>query len=158
MRLLDAQLVNSGGTSVDFFWGILPKDTGRKDNPDTLSKLSLDDDFDPSSEEAQIYLLNFCDRLYNSEFAKKPGSDFLCPMARFNNWLTAQASLPLVDQAPDYLNVCRGASSLPISQEDFHSCMIYYSKYELDETIISHPVERKVNNNNFSSFFGSVHQ
>ena len=122
---------------IDVFWGLLRGDTGAKHNPDSLSKLILDHNFEPSSIDAQLYLLNFCHRIYQNEFAKRPFSDYECSMNRFNNWLIMQSSLPTEDQASDYLKLCGGATSLPMNEDSFHACIIYYSKEESDLMILS---------------------
>ena len=57
-----------------------------------LSKLLLDDTFDPSSQEAQKYLLNFCDRLFATDFASVPNSEYQCAVNQFDFWLKEQAA------------------------------------------------------------------
>lgn len=133
----------SEGASIDFYWGIVPGDTGDKWNPDISSKLILDDDFDPSTSEAQLYLLNFCDRLFLNDFAKRPDSGYQCTMNRFDEWLRKQSSLSLEKQAPNFISQCNGERSLPISQEYFHPCISYYSKYESDTMILTNPLTNK---------------
>jgi hypothetical protein len=129
---------------IDVFWGLLRGDTGAKQNPDSMSKLTLDHNFEPSSIDAQLYLLNFCSRIYENEFAKRPFSEYECSMNRFNNWLIMQSSLPTEDQASDYMKLCNGATSLPMNEDSFHACILYYSKEESDTMIIGNTKDGKV--------------
>ena len=58
--LLTANLFTRGA-SVQLIFGLKAGDTGTQNNPDTLSKLLLDDTFTPSTTEFQSYLKGFCD-------------------------------------------------------------------------------------------------
>jgi 5-methyltetrahydrofolate--homocysteine methyltransferase len=144
LRLLENQILYDRGTMVDIFWGLQRGDTGAINNPDTLSKLNLDSGFEPSSIDAQIYLMDFCNRIYQNEFAKRPYSEYECSMNRFNNWLNLQSSLPIGEQATDFMKFCNGATSLPMNEDDFHACIIYYSKEKLDTMIVSNAKAGKV--------------
>ncbi len=126
----------STGSPVDVHFGVKEKDTGNYSNPDTLSTLELDDTFDPSANEAQQYLFQFCDRLFKENFAYKPYADYECSINRFSDWLENQSLLPQTERAPDYNNKCKGASSIPMSEVDFHPCFIYWSQLESDLDVL----------------------
>ena len=62
-----------------------------EDDPESWSQLKLDDSFDPSSEEAQLYMMDFCDNLFEQEFAETIDHDYVCPMTQFLMWLQGQS-------------------------------------------------------------------
>eukprot|EP01083_Nonionella_stella_P251888 868563_1 len=98
-------------------------DTGTASNPDTLSKLLLDDTFNPSSEKAQLYLRDFCSDFFAEDFVIQTEE---CAINKFETWLREQSSL----DAPSvtYSENCDGAKTLPVQQNNFHSCIIAWSK------------------------------
>ena len=98
-------------------------DTGTTTNPGTLSQLLLDDSFHPSSESAQLYLSDFCDSLFNGEFAIKREE---CAIHMFENWLEVQSLLGAPSTA--YSKHCDGAVVLPVSVDDFDPCIIAWSR------------------------------
>ena len=55
-----------------------PADTGDHLDPSNWTTLVLDETFDPKSADAQSYLLNFCDRLF--ETFGQVSEDYQCPM------------------------------------------------------------------------------
>ena len=77
---------------------------------DELSRLLLDDTFDPSPEDAQNYLLTFCERLFANEFVSRPSSDYECPMNEFNAWLQNEFSGIPLNTTEVYRTSCDGAS------------------------------------------------
>lgn len=102
---------------------------------DSLSTLVLDETFDPSPTEAQTYLLGFCDKLFATDIAKPSSPDMLCPINAFDSWLRDQS----VSSAPsqEYLTYCNNAASLPMSEDDFHLCMIAWSKLVGENQVLS---------------------
>ena len=105
------------------------------DDPSSWSKLSLDGSFDPSSEDAQMYLSGFCDKLYAQEFASMYESNFTCPINRFDEWLQAQANSTSPDQI--YLDHCANAASLPVPQANFHTCIVSWSRQVEEMYVLS---------------------
>ena len=79
-ELLSTELAKGNGGVASIAFGLTAADTGDHLNPDSFTTLVLDDSFDPSSEEAQEYLLGFCDRLFANDFASPPKKDYECPI------------------------------------------------------------------------------
>jgi len=133
--ILTNELFFASGSSMRTYWGIIPADEGKHRDPDTLSNLALDEQFDPSSEAAQEYLLGFCDDLFMNDFVQKPSADFKCEINRFDSWLQKQSSSDEKDN--DYIDACRDADSLPMAEDLFHSCIIHWSKVNKEKNILS---------------------
>ncbi|KAG7341385.1 Patched family protein [Nitzschia inconspicua] len=132
-QLLSEQLEKLSGSKAYIIWGVIPADTGDQNNPASWSQLVLDETFDASSEDAQTYLLKFCGDLFASDFASEIDNDFVCPMSRFDEWLTEQAA----SISPDvgYLQHCNSATSIPVPQANFHPCISHWAA-TVDETLI----------------------
>mmetsp|Transcript_18498 Transcript_18498/g.28220 ORF Transcript_18498/g.28220 Transcript_18498/m.28220 type:complete len:371 (+) Transcript_18498:1995-3107(+) len=109
---------------------------------DSFTTLELDDSFDPSSEAAQEYMLEFCDRLFAEDFASKTFSDYECPMDKFNKWLQEQSSSTSPDMI--YSDFCAGATEIPIRQEFFDRCIISWSKSVIETDVLSNDGEVKI--------------
>ncbi len=124
-----------GGVNVRVFWGLTPSDKGDHIDPHTLSNLALDEDFDPSSIEAQTYLLEFCDRLFENDFAERRSDDFMCEINKFDDWLRNQTAAEVQDEG--YLDSCAGADSLPMAEDKFHDCIVHWSKLHVAKNILS---------------------
>ncbi len=122
------------GSGVDITFGVIPGDTGSPINPNELSKLLLDSTYYPSLTESQEYLLNFCERLFNSGFAFEPYSEYKCPINSFNGWLETQSSADLQSQDIAYIENCSSADGLPMNPATFDACLIAWSK----ETVTNH--------------------
>ena len=56
-------------------------------DPGTFTELVLDPTFDPSSQSAQVYLKEFCERIFDEDFAGIPDEEFSCPLSDFDFWL-----------------------------------------------------------------------
>ena len=97
--------------------------------------MKLDSSFDPSSEEAQLYLLRFCDDLFDQEFAAKIDADFSCPLQKFDVWLKEQSNATSPDDI--YVEHCSGASRIPIAQDQFHPCIVSWTREVEEMTILS---------------------
>jgi 5-methyltetrahydrofolate--homocysteine methyltransferase len=95
--------------------------------------LVLEKSFDPSSEEAQVFLSDLCDNIFNEEFADTVETNYTCPMDRFGEWLEEQSIATEKDAI--YVDNCNGASGIPVPQEDFHSCIIAWAQ-KVGETSI----------------------
>ena len=134
--LLDSLLKESGSVA-HIVWGVQPADTGDHLDPFTWSTLVLDNTFEPSTEAAQEYLRDFCQSLYNQEFADFVGEEKLCSINEFDEWLQAQSKLLPALQNTTYVDYCEDSTGLPISPESFHGCLTAWSEQENDKTILS---------------------
>jgi hypothetical protein len=105
------------------------------DNPASFSQLKLDSSFDPSSEEAQLYLLGFCDDLFDQEFAANINAAFSCPLQKFDMWLKEQSNVTLPDDI--YVEHCSGATGIPVVQEQFHPCIVSWTREVGERAILS---------------------
>eukprot|EP00580_Thalassiosira_gravida_P014932 CAMPEP_0201661984 /NCGR_PEP_ID=MMETSP0494-20130426/4208_1 /ASSEMBLY_ACC=CAM_ASM_000839 /TAXON_ID=420259 /ORGANISM="Thalassiosira gravida, Strain GMp14c1" /LENGTH=1144 /DNA_ID=CAMNT_0048140245 /DNA_START=29 /DNA_END=3463 /DNA_ORIENTATION=+ len=123
-NLLSNELAKLEGSEAILLWGVEPADTGTHLDPDTWTTLVLDDEFDPKSKEAQSYLLDFCDRLFESFGRVK--EDYECPMVQFDGWLKDQSTSDTPTMA--YTANCKGASSAPVPSDVFDPCIIAWSK------------------------------
>lgn len=126
VNILYDVLVKQGGSSAYIIWGVKAADTGDHNNPDQFSQLVLDDEFDPSNEEVQVYMQGFCDKLFAEDFAEKVDPDYVCPINSFDTWLQEQSNSSTPDDA--YLENCGGATTLPVAQEDFDACIVAWSQ------------------------------
>lgn len=156
-ELQSFELYYSGGSFGEVTWGIIAADTGKKIDPgkineaisfskiqlmsfekylnaiiffcsDSLSTLVLDESFEASSTETQQYLLSFCERLFDNDLglALPLSPEIQCPMNEFDAWLRNESALPNPSTA--YISNCNGASSVPVPEEDFDSCIITWSE------------------------------
>jgi hypothetical protein len=109
------------------------------DDPAKWSQLVLDKAFDPSSEEAQVFLSDFCDTLFDQDFATTVESNFTCPMQRFGQWLQEQSNTSSTSeqQDPKYLEYCGDATGIPVSTEDFDPCIIAWADQVGETSILS---------------------
>ena len=99
---------------------------GNRNNPDVLSKLLLDETFNPSVEESQIYLKDFCDRIFALDFTTKQYSEYQCAINAFDTWLGEQSASGTPDAI--YTDNCSNASAVPLPESDFHQCIIAWSQ------------------------------
>lgn len=136
-ELLITKLYLEAGSKSHVAWGLTPADTGDKSNPLTFTSLVLDDSFDPSSEQAQVYMREFCDKFYSQEFAQGRSEEFECPILMFDEWLGEQSSIPLENQEAVYIDNCEGASGMPIPQESLHACLSSWAHQVKSEDILS---------------------
>jgi predicted RND superfamily exporter protein len=134
-ELLSFLFFFAGGSSGQITWGLLPKDTGIRNNPDSLTAIVLDETFDPSSIEAQTYLLGFCERLFSSDIAAPYDSGYECPINRFDNWLRNQATLAVPDE--QYISKCNNAEYLPMTQSDFDPCFVAWSEIFEEKNVLN---------------------
>jgi len=125
LKLLSTVLDKSGGTPTGMIWGVTPADTGSYVDPSSGSVLVLDPTFDPSTIESQEYLLGFCDRFFEQEFASLISKDFVCPYNAFNEWLVNAANGTLESDADSFIydEYCEGATGIPLSPEVFNPCI-----------------------------------
>lgn len=139
------------GSTADVIWGVTPADSGTHNDPTSWTKLVLDPSFDPSQEDVQTFLRDYCDKFFDQEFASRVSTDYQCPMTRLNDWLVEQAA----SETPEsiYAQNCAGSSEVPIPQASFDACAYSWSQaYGVDSmlakagkvTIISIPFSSRV--------------
>ena len=133
LNLLSEVLEKQGGSLAFVVWGTSAADTGDQSNPDSWSTLELDDSFDPSSPEAQQYMVDFCPAFFAEDFAGLPGTDWNCPINLFDAWLRNQSTVESPEE--EYESFCNGASGLPMAQGDFHGCFTAWARL-VDETMV----------------------
>lgn len=83
-NLLYDVLDKKGGSTAYVLWGVKAADNGDLNNPDKWSSLVLDDSFEPSQPDAQVFLRDFCDEFFANDFAGLVSSDYECPINRFD--------------------------------------------------------------------------
>lgn len=123
-KLLAYQSRVGGGNTVRFIFGLQPADNGYHRDPDTLSNLVLDDNFDPSTTQSQIFLKEFCGNLFQNEFAHLPYENYNCSINEFGHWLSEQAAT--TDQLDGFSTMCGDQYSLPMDPLIFHSCFSFW--------------------------------
>ena len=125
-RLLFEVIESKVGSTTDVIWGVLPADTGNHNNPESWTKLKLDPTFEPSREDVQVFLRDFCDNFFAQDFASPINSNYKCAMNQLNEWLAEQASA----EAPEeiYTENCAGVAGLPIPQASFDACAYSWSQ------------------------------
>jgi len=141
-NLLSTELAKGNGGVASIAFGLTAADTGDHLNPDSFTTLVLDDSFNPSSEEAQKFLLGFCDRLFANDFASPPKNDYECPINRFDEWLKGQSSSE--SPSDEYVQNCTGASSVPVPSEVFNPCIIGWSKLVGESFVLSNEGRVKI--------------
>jgi hypothetical protein len=70
----------------------------------------LDDSFDPSSSEAQSFLLNYCESFFAEDFAEPIENNYTCPINVFDAWLGDQAASDVPDEG--YVEFCGAATGM----------------------------------------------
>jgi protein dispatched 1 len=135
LHSLDTVIEKSGGNPGYVIWGTKPADTGDHSNPESWSQLVLDETFDASPVESQSYLLSFCDRFFDEDFADYTSNNYECPMNEFNSWLKAQANSSTPVDA--YSKFRGGATGIPMSSEAFNPCISAWSTSENKYDVLS---------------------
>eukprot|EP00934_Nitzschia_sp_Nitz4_P007654 Nitzschia sp. Nitz4//scaffold24_size164493//31405//34493//NITZ4_002311-RA/size164493-snap-gene-0.1-mRNA-1//1//CDS//3329544063//7644//frame0 len=134
-HLLYEQLATSSEYTSYVHWGIVPADTGDHDDPESFSRLVLDESFDPSSPEAQVFLLEFCNDFFNQSFARRVSKESLCAVENFNIWLQNQG----VSETPSTLfsTTCQRAGGIPMPSESFHGCFTGWAMENAQTSVLS---------------------
>ena len=133
-NLLFDVIDNKAGSNADVIWGVTPADTGNRNNPDSWTQLVVDEDFNPSPEDVQVFLRDYCDELFAQDFATPIRAGYQCAMQRLDQWLAEQAS---ADSPEDiYTEHCAAAASLPIPQANFDACAYaWIQAYNVDSML-----------------------
>merc|ERR1719343_339948 len=123
-ELLSSTLSDLAGSQNSIVFGLEPADTGIQTDPYSGTSLVLDETFDPSSEEAQLYLRDFCDNLFEEDFAYA-NDEYVCPMNQLDQWLKNETlkfeAMPELVE-PAFTNVCGSPNGLPVAPDKFHAC------------------------------------
>ena len=101
---------------------------------DSLSTIVLDDSFNPSSRDAQEYLVGFCDRLFATDLADPINNEYKCPINEFDGWLRNQTASSIQNEA--YSANCNNADSLPMNEGDFSPCFVAWSKLTGEKNVL----------------------
>jgi predicted RND superfamily exporter protein len=133
-HLLNEELQKETGTSVFVMWGVKPADTGKLSDPSSFTQLVLDHSFQPSQTANQLYLLDFCQRVYQMDFADAIKNE-TCIMKQFDYWLQSQVDADQKDQV--YMEYCNNATAVPVPHEDFDACMTNWSQEYQKDWVLS---------------------
>lgn len=84
VMLTNFEFSNANKPDINFFWGAasIDKKQVNKWDPDDIGELVWNDEFDPSSEEAQKFMLNFCVELEKQEIVSS--DSMICWVKYFN--------------------------------------------------------------------------
>lgn len=134
-ELLSTSLNDLAGSRNSIVFGLDPDDTGAASDPYDGTALILDETFDPSSEEAQLYLRDYCDNLYEEDFAMLPDETYVCPMNKFDQWLKGETMS--VEPDPAYISVCGSPDGLPVPSDKFHACISAWALKSQEFDILS---------------------
>jgi hypothetical protein len=106
------------------------------DNPDSFTQLVLDESFDPTSDEAQLFLLDFCNELYQQAFALVATIGYECPVSGFDRWLRKQSSLNEDDQDDIFGSECDSTPMIPIAKDLFHRCLSAWARKSRETNVV----------------------
>jgi len=134
-ELLLSDLNGVSGSRSSILWGVDPSDNGDANDPYDGTSLVLDETFDPSSPQTQIYLRDFCDNLFEEDFAWFPEDSFVCPMNEFDQWLKDQNSSNERDDL--YNTICGSPNGIPVASDKFHACMSGWAKRTRNFDVLS---------------------
>ncbi|XP_071497842.1 protein dispatched homolog 1-like [Diadema antillarum] len=109
-------------------WGIKPLDNGNHWDPDSKGSTVMDDEFDPTTAEAQEWLYQFCADFRNSSFHDDTTSpdEEVCFVDLFRSFMEGPCMNPLTGAD---ISPCCLQSSFPYEPSLFHQCAI--TLYEL---------------------------
>lgn len=128
-QLLSRELQDGEGSYVAVVWGLKAADTGDYNDPNSFTKMVLDDTFDPSSRDAQLYMRDVVHRLANEPFAMPTSTKGTNrgPFADFERWLNDTETTQ-----------CGGATKLPVPPEMFHQCMLAFAREDYREDVLGY--------------------
>lgn len=135
--LLSTAMLAGSGSWASVVFGLKPADTGSHLNPYSGSTLEMDKTFDPSSEEAQIFIRDLCNRFLMEDFAQPRDEDYVCAYTQFDSWLQVQSNLTMDNQTQAYLANCAGTTGIPLQQDTFHACLSEWALEEESNEIFS---------------------
>ncbi|XP_063764499.1 protein dispatched homolog 2 [Eleginops maclovinus] len=107
-------------------WGVKPTDNGDHFNPRSNSSLVLDQDFNMSQPDAQVWLRDLCGRIQNQSFYSPPPpedkdvtTDNICLVEELIQWVSVR-QCPESDESP---NFCCNDISFPYTPSVFENCL-----------------------------------
>lgn len=80
-------------------------------------------------------MLNFCEKLFDSGLASPFTNEYKCTINEFGTWLRDQNVS--VTKDPEYISNCNGATSLPMAEDQFDSCIIAWSELTGNKNVLS---------------------
>lgn len=116
--LLERSLLEQIGRQTQILWGVTPSDNGNHLNPHEGAALVLDESFDPSPSENQLYLQSFCRQLLMQTFVNPTTDDFVCPFDVFETWLETRT-----ESNQESSMSCPSDVSFPVDPDFFHQCI-----------------------------------
>ena len=102
---------------VDVVFGLKAEDDGDWNDPASVPSFAIDDTFDMSSEEAQLWLYKFCE---NGK-ALAYGNETRCWLDQFSNWLTDMNSAWASNWTDPTYRQLRNTGEGPLALGDFSS-------------------------------------
>jgi hypothetical protein len=82
-----------------------------------------------------MHIRDFCDDLFEEDFASVVNDDWVCPLAAFDEWLEEQSTSSNPSDA--YVELCAGANSLPMPQGNFDACISNWAQMTAETSILS---------------------
>lgn len=105
-----------------FVWGIKPLDTGNYLDPKSHGELHLDESFNISAPESQVWLDYFCQTLKEQSFTSI-NSGLLLPNCFLENFITWMNRRCIDDMSGINRSPCCEESSFPFTPEVFELCL-----------------------------------
>ncbi|XP_014204932.1 protein dispatched [Copidosoma floridanum] len=105
-----------------FVWGVLPIDNGNYLNPESKGTLVMDESFNVSDRNSQVWLENFCKDLRTQPFYRSTLGPLLpnCFIESLQPWMERPCEDP-VDSNVNYLPCCRN-STFPYEPQILELC------------------------------------
>nr|XP_034953215.1 protein dispatched homolog 2 [Zootoca vivipara] len=106
---------------VTIIWGVLPVDNGDHFNPKNNGTLVMDPAFTIENSEAQLWLLDFCQKVKNQTFyyAELEQKSTVCFMEEFHRWMDSRQC----SKRDHSFNLCCNHFYFPYSREVFLHCI-----------------------------------
>lgn len=132
-ELLDVALFEQIGRQVQVLWGVTPSDNGNYLDPYEGSRLVLEDSFDPTPIENQLYLQEFCRELLKQDFVNPSTDDFQCPFDVFETWLLARSNTSEYEPNEN----CPLNATFPVEPSLFNPCVKEFISSDIAEDTAS---------------------
>ncbi|RWS01851.1 Dispatched-like protein [Dinothrombium tinctorium] len=111
------------GLPVRIIFGLIPEDNGSHLNPFDRGSLTIDDDFNVTSPQAQVFLLQLCTQFRNQSFYKSTLGPLLnnCFLETLYTWLNERKCIDPFDLITRY--PCCNESHFPYNKQAFDFCL-----------------------------------
>jgi len=107
---------------IRFIWGVKPEDNGNYLDPTSRGKLQLDNTFNVSAPESQVWLYEFCSRLKRQPFYQMSFGLLVpnCFIENLMSWMARKCkdSMSDIDRNP-----CCESSTFPYAPDVFDYCL-----------------------------------